>query len=102
MKKLVLSLCAATFVAALSFSAMAEEKKPPKGDAKKPDPEMVFKRMDKNTDGKVSLEEFTGKREGDKAEQAKKQFARLDKNSDGSLSLEEFKARGGKPKPADK
>jgi Ca2+-binding EF-hand superfamily protein len=69
--------------------AAAQEKKAPDLDA-------AFKRLDKNSDSKLTLEEFVGKREGDKAETAKKAFARLDKNSDSSLSLEEFKARGKK------
>ncbi len=55
-------------------------------------PEEMFKRLDANSDGKLTVEEFTAKREGDKAEKAKKYFARIDKNSDGSVDLEEFKA----------
>jgi len=56
-------------------------------------PEDVFKKMDKDSDGKISLAEFKGKREGDKATKAEGQFKKLDTNNDGSLSLEEFKAR---------
>ena len=63
-------------------------------DKPKPTPEESFKKLDKNSDGKLSLEEFTGKRTGEKADAAKKAFARMDKNSDGSVDLEEFKARG--------
>jgi Ca2+-binding EF-hand superfamily protein len=85
-------MCVAACVFGLSFSsALAADK--PKGEQ---DPEAVFKRMDKNSDGKITLEEFLGKREGDKAEQGKKAFARLDKDSDGNVTLEEFKARGKK------
>jgi Ca2+-binding EF-hand superfamily protein len=65
---------------------------------KKPDPEAQFKRMDKNSDSKLSLDEFKGKRTGDKATKAEEQFKKRDKDSDGFLSLEEFKA-GGKKKP---
>jgi Ca2+-binding EF-hand superfamily protein len=64
-------------------------------DKPKMDKEAAFKKMDKNADGKLSLEEFTGKRD---AEMAKTQFAKLDKDKDGSLSLEEFKAAGKKAK----
>jgi len=53
----------------------------------------AFKKLDANGDGKLSVEEFVGKRTGDKAEKAKKLFAKLDKNSDNFVSLEEFKAR---------
>lgn len=60
--------------------------------------EAAFKKMDKNSDGKVSEEEFVGKRTGEKADKAKSQFKKLDKDSDGSLSLEEFKAAKKKAK----
>jgi Ca2+-binding EF-hand superfamily protein len=70
--------------------ALAQEKK-------KPDPEAQFKRLDANSDGKLTLEEFTAKRKDDATkERAKKQFAQLDKNSDGNVTLEEFKARAKK------
>lgn len=65
---------------------------------KKPDPEAQFAKMDKNSDKKLSLDEFKGKRSGDKAAKAEEQFKKLDKDSDGSLTLEEFKARGKKAK----
>lgn len=82
-------LVLACVVTSASF-ALAEEK------PKKPvDLEKVFKRLDKNSDGKVTFEEFKGKRDEEKA---KKAFARLDKNNDESLSLEEFKAREKKKK----
>jgi Ca2+-binding EF-hand superfamily protein len=63
--------------------------------AEKPAPDLdaQFKKLDANSDAKLTVEEFVAKRTGDKAEMAKKAFARLDKNSDGSLSLEEFKTR---------
>ena len=63
---------------------------------KKPDPEAQFAKMDTNSDKKLSLEEFKGKRTGDKATKAEEQFKKLDKDSDGSMTLEEIKARGKK------
>jgi hypothetical protein len=63
---------------------------------KKPDPEAQFKKLDANSDSKLSLDEFKGKRTGDKATKAEGQFKRKDKDSDGFLSLEEFKASGKK------
>ncbi len=67
---------------------------------KAPNVEAIFKRMDKDGNGSLSLEEFRGKREGDKVEAA---FKRIDKDGNGAISLEEFKAAraGAKPK-ADK
>ena len=59
-------------------------------DKPKKDPEAAFKKLDKNSDGKVSKEEFAaGAKDAAKADKA---FAKKDKNGDGSLSLEEFKA----------
>lgn len=59
-------------------------------DKPKKDPEAIFKKMDKNSDGKVTKEEFSaGAKDAAKADKA---FAKLDKNGDGSLTLEEFKA----------
>jgi Ca2+-binding EF-hand superfamily protein len=61
-------------------------------DEKKPDAAAQFKKLDANSDGKLSKEEFVGKRKADKADKAGKTFAKKDKNKDGSLSLEEFSA----------
>ncbi len=59
-------------------------------DKPKRDPEAVFKKMDKNSDGKVTKEEFSAVAKD--AAKADKAFAKLDKDGDGSLTLEEFKA----------
>jgi hypothetical protein len=61
----------------------------------KPSPEQVFKKLDKDNNGSLSLEEFTGKRDAAKAEKA---FKRRDKNNDNKLSLEEFSATPKKKK----
>jgi hypothetical protein len=72
---------------------------PPKTEEKKPvDPEVAFKRMDKDSDGKLTLEEFKGKRTGDMATKAETQFKKMDKDSDGKVTLEEFKAGRKAPK----
>lgn len=58
--------------------------------------EARFKTLDKNSDGKLSLEEF---KEGSKdAGKAEGRFKRMDKDNDGSVSLEEYKAAAGKKK----
>ena len=64
--------------------------------AEKPkrDPEVAFKKLDKDSDNAVSKDEFlagpAGKRDEAKAGTA---FGRKDKDKDGKLSLEEFKAQ---------
>jgi Ca2+-binding EF-hand superfamily protein len=82
-------LCA-LFVLAMGMGmvgvARATDEKP----KKKVDPEVAFKRMDTNGDNKLSLAEFSAKKE-DKAA-AEKQFKAKDKDNDGFLTLEEFKA----------
>ncbi|SFI48722.1 EF-hand domain-containing protein [Planctomicrobium piriforme] len=87
MKKLTLSLLTVLSLSAFSSFAMAQ------ADGEKPDLDATFKKMDKDSDGKVTQEEFLGKKEGDKLEKAKTLFSKLDKDSDGKLTLEEFKDR---------
>lgn len=85
MRNLLTAILFGTVLSVAGVPSMAADKP-------KPTPEETFKKMDKNSDSKLSLEEFIGKRTAEKADAAKKAFARLDKNSDGSLDLEEFKA----------
>ncbi len=74
---------------------------PPKTEEKKPmDPEVAFKKMDKDSDGKLTLEEFKGKKKDDALAKAETRFKKLDKDSDGKVTMEEFKAGQGKPKKA--
>lgn len=87
MKRLLTWVCLFGFLAGILGEAAAQEE--PK---KKPDREAQFKKMDKDSDGKLTLEEFKANKKDKQLENAEKQFARLDKNSDKSISLEEFKA----------
>ena len=98
MKRLLTWVCMLGFLASLIGQAAAEDKKPEK---KKADPEAVFKKMDKDSDGKLTLEEFKAGKKGKALENAEKQHARLDKNKDGAVTLEEFKARGQAKKKKD-
>lgn len=77
-----------------SFSFAAEGDKKPEGDKPKPDLEAIFTKKDKDSNGKLSKEEFLDKAKD--AAKAEKQFAAKDKDKDGSLSKEEFTAPGKK------
>lgn len=90
---------------AIGFASVATINAADDAKKKKPvDPEVRFKKMDKDKDDKLSLKEFIGKRTGEKKTKAEKQFKAKDKNKDDHLTLEEFKAKrkkgaGKKKKP---
>ena len=68
------------------------------GAQEKKTPEEAFKALDKNSDGKVTKEEYLGNAEGEKKTKKENRFKALDTNKDGSLSLEEYKAGQKKDK----
>jgi Ca2+-binding EF-hand superfamily protein len=84
-------------VTALAICTLAATAAEAKKGAPKADPETYFKKLDKDGDGCVTLEEFkasgSAKKDPAKAEEA---FKKKDKNGDGKLSLDEFKGGGGK------
>ena len=84
---------------ALLLPARAEE------DADKPkaDPAKAFAKLDANTDGAVTKEEFMASPKAQKdPEKAAKKFTKMDADANGSLSLDEFKAWAQKPKDGNK
>lgn len=109
----------ATLALGTTLAVAADEKKPeaapgapakteakpgekkPGADKPKRDPAEMFKKLDTNNDGKISLEEWKagpmGQKDPAKAEEI---FGKKDKDGDKSLSLEEFSAEGGKKKDA--
>ena len=84
MRRLLSSMFVALCMIGLAYVPASAEDKP------KPSPEEVFKKLDTNADGKLSEDEFVGKKTGEKADKAKEQFKKKDKDGDGFLSLEEF------------
>lgn len=91
------AILATTLVSALALPAFAEseengDKKPAK---ERPDPEVIFKKRDTNSDGFLSKEEFGAKMKD--PEVAATKFTKKDADSDGKLSFDEFK-----PKPRKK
>jgi len=62
----------------------------------KPNPAVLFQKLDKNHDGVLTLQEFVGRRTGAKAMKAVQVFQKKDTNRDGVLTLAEFMTRVGK------
>lgn len=91
MKKLITILAA--LAVSVSFATAADAEKKAEKNAGKGNPEEMFKKLDTNNDGFLSLEEFkVGKKDPAKAEAA---FKKHDLNGDGKISLEEFKTHHG-------
>lgn len=71
----------------------------PGGDGKRPNPEMIFKKLDANGDSAISLDEFkAGPMAQHNPEKAAEHFKKIDKDGNGSVSLDEFKS-GRPPRP---
>jgi Ca2+-binding EF-hand superfamily protein len=92
----------ATLALSTAFAVAADEKPAAKPDKPKRSPEEAFKKLDANSDGAVTLEEFKAgplaKRAPDRADAF---FKSHDKDNDGKLSLEEYKTRPAKKDKAE-
>ena len=55
-------------------------------------PKKAFNKRDANADGKLTLDEFKGKKQGERADRATKRFKKLDTDGDGFIGFQEFKA----------
>ncbi len=92
MKTTVATLGVLSVAASLSFG-QGQPNKPPDGPHNRPSSEDIFKRLDTNGDGFLSLDEFKAgpmaKRDPARAEAI---YKKMDVNSDGKVTLNEFKA----------
>lgn len=82
---------------ATSLTIAQEGPKGPKGPQKPgkehPKPEAIFQKLDADSSGSVSLEEFKNSpRAKENPEKAEEAFKKIDKDGNGELSLEEFKS----------
>ena len=60
----------------------------------------VFPHIDKNNDGKITFDEYKGRRKKpEEIEAAEQRFKKIDKDGDKKLTLEEFKATQKKRQP---
>ncbi len=105
MKSCIYTLSALAIASSLAFAqAPGKGPKGPKGDGEgarqRPNPEAMFKKLDTNNDGSLSLDEYKaspmGKRNETKAAEI---FAKIDKDSDGKVTLEEFKSHRPERRP---
>ncbi len=89
------TLITLTALAALASFSSAQDKTK-KGVEQAYNPAEIIKRFDKNSDSKLSLEEFSAMKkwakETDPKAAAKTAFEAIDTNKDGSLTAEELKA----------
>lgn len=87
MKKLLAGLVVLALVVATAPLFAQQGQAPTEKKGAKKGVTASFEEMDKNKDGKISKEEWTGN---------PRAFDRLDANHDGSIDKEEFKARGSR------
>ncbi len=95
--KAIASTLAILALAATLNAAEGDAKKPEAG-KKKANPEEMFKKLDKDSNGSISKDEFMAGPGKKDAAKGAEMFGKKDKNSDGSLSKEEFIAAPKKKK----
>jgi Ca2+-binding EF-hand superfamily protein len=91
-------MAAVAFALSVPSAAQAKDDDPKAARAAK-----MLKKLDKDKDGKISLEEYKAIAKGDDAKETKAaaKFKKMDKNSDGFVTAAEL-AAGGKKKKAGK
>ena len=99
MKPLITTLTALAIATSLS-SAQTKPATGPHGQGKPPSPEQIFKKLDTNGDGFLSLAEFKARPKAqENPARAEAVFKKIDTNGDGKISLDELKAFRATPRP---
>jgi hypothetical protein len=100
--KTTLSIISVLALATSLTYAQEAPRGPKKPGKDHPAPEEIFKKLDADSSGSVSLEEFkASKRAQEKPEKAEEIFNSIDKDGNGELSLEEFKSHRPPHKPGE-
>src|SRR5262245_50378783 len=104
MKRFTLGLIATVVFSTIAAAAPEDQENTERH--KRPDAAKMFARIDKDSDGKVSLDEFLAARgrraqstdaaPADQTERRTAMFKRLDANSDGFVTADEFQAFASK------
>lgn len=83
------------FSIAFSLTIQVNAQDAPKEKHAKRNPEMLFKKLDSNSNGSLSFEEFTTRKKSHNVNQslARKKFNLMDSDVNNGLSLEEFVAQ---------
>lgn len=98
--KTYLHLIGAMAIATSLTCAQDAPKGPKKPGKDHPAPEEIFKKLDADSSGSVSLEEFKASpRAKENPKKAEEMFKKIDKDGNGELSLEEFKSHRPPHKP---
>jgi Ca2+-binding EF-hand superfamily protein len=93
-------IVAVAFALVFCAPGMAQDEKKERGKGNRPSAEETFKKMDGDSNGKVTKDEYTkyikadermAKRLEENPEFVNQQFTRMDGNKDGNVSLEEYK-----------
>jgi hypothetical protein len=93
MKSCIYTLSALAIATSLSFGQDAPKGPAGAGNRPRPNPEEIFKKLDTDKSGDVSLTEFKASPRAQKdPAKADESYKKMDANSDGKVTLEEFKA----------
>jgi EF-hand domain pair len=100
--KTTLSIIGCLAIATSITCAQDAPKGPKKPGKDHPAPEEIFKKLDADSSGSVSLDEFKASaRAKENPEKAEEIFKKIDKDGNGELSLEEFKSHRPPHKPGE-